>query len=62
MLWWGPPDQLQHRQLPVQAQFRGDMIPDCLFTRKVPNFRVLYPNRIIGVGPTKRQTACANRP
>ncbi len=33
------------------------MIPDCLFTRKVPNFRVLYPNRIIGVGPTKRQTA-----
>jgi hypothetical protein len=32
-----------------------DHIRDCLFTRRVPNFRVLCPNRMIGVGQ-RRQT------
>ncbi len=31
-----------------------DHIRDCLFTRRVPNFRVLCPNRMIGVGQRRQ--------
>jgi hypothetical protein len=33
-----------------------DSIRDALFVRKVPNFRVLCPNRMVGVGKSKKET------
>jgi hypothetical protein len=31
-----------------------DHIRDCLFTRRIPNFRILCPNRMIGVGQRRQ--------